>query len=157
MPGVKGLSGGHNRKSGARKVASSTYRRDRVAQGPTPNQVAEPERPGWIDADPIAAEAWARICSLMIGLQTITVADRDAIVLACVAESEYRRAHALIESEGIVVDGPRGRMAHPATKVRESAWRRWATALAQLGLSPATRERVGKADVNPRASRFADL
>jgi hypothetical protein len=68
----------------------------------------------------------------------LTVADADAILLAAVAESEYRTADALVAGQGLVVSGA----PHPAAKLRESAWKRWSAGLSRLGLDPITRHRI---------------
>jgi P27 family predicted phage terminase small subunit len=143
MPGTPGRSGGHNRKLNPQR---------NVGRRPQPQPAADsygiPELPAWLRDDPIASEAWARITGLLAERGTITPGDGDAIVLACVAESEYRGADAVVRAEGLTVGGNM----HPAVKVRESAWRRWSSALSRLGLDPITRPRVQAAPprkINP--------
>lgn len=96
-----------------------------------------PERPDWL-TDPTAVEAWERLVQLLADRGVLTVADADAIVLAAVAEAEFRAADNLIATQGLVLGGT----PHPAVKIRESAWKRWSAGLSRLGLDPITRHRV---------------
>lgn len=133
MPGTPGRSGGHNKKLDARRA-----RGRRPLKGISPDAFGCPNRPGWIATDAIACEAWDRIVKLLEARETVTPADRDAILLAAIAESEYRAADTLISRDGLVIDGK----PHAAAKIRESAWKRWSSALSRLGLDPLTRARV---------------
>jgi P27 family predicted phage terminase small subunit len=135
MPGTPGRSGGTNRRSDARKRLLRSHRAGRASTDTAPR--ARPERPAWL-TDPVAVAAWDRVCDLLEDRGTLSLGDADAVLLAAVAEAEYRAADALIAAEGLVVDGK----AHPATKIRESAWKRWSAALSRLGLDPVTRGRV---------------
>lgn len=154
MPGTIGRSGGGNRKSSRRKALSSTLRRDRARSDA--GEAARPERPDWL-ADRIAIAAWDRICALLEARDTLSEGDADAILLASVAEAEYRAADALIVAEGLVVDGKQGLVAHPAVKVRSDAWKRWASALSRLGLDPITRSRVDRAPRMPGDNTFGAI
>ena len=133
MPGTPGRSGGHNKRTSSRRSLAQRRGLAQVAAAPC----ARPERPAWL-TDPIAIEAWDRLCGLLADRAALTVADGDAITLAAVAEAEYRTADALIAAQGLVVNGS----PHPATKSRESAWKRWSAGLSRLGLDPITRHRV---------------
>lgn len=138
MPGTPGRSGGHNRRSTRRKAFLGTYRADRDTT--PPEKIARPARPAWL-TDEIAVAAWDRIVGLLAERETLSEGDADAVLLAAVAEAEYRAADALIAADGLVVSG----RLHPATKIRESAWKRWSAALSRLGLDPISRPRVEKA------------
>lgn len=151
MPGTPGRSGGSNRRTTAHRSAAGTARRNREAEAP-PVTAARPARPPWL-TDPIAVEAWDRVADLLEAREVLTDADGDAILLAAVAEAEYRKADALIEAEGLVTDG----RAHPAAKIRESAWKRWSAALSRLGLDPITRGRVVPAPPATAANPFAQF
>lgn len=147
MPGTPGRSGGYNRKQNPRRG------RKRLAPpGLSPDAFGRPGRPEWIAADLVACESWDRTVSLLEARGTITPADRDAVLLATVAESEYRKADALIVAEGLVVDG----RPHPAAKIRESAWKRWSSALSRLGLDPLTRGRVQPAPQQPAGNPYQE-
>ena len=139
MVGTVGRSGGANRKSNQRRAFLGTARRDRA--GNKAAKDARPTRPGWL-TDRVAMAAWDRICGLLEVRGTLSEGDADAVLLAAVAEAEYRSADALIAVEGLVCAGARGLNAHPAVKIRESAWKRWSAALSRLGLDPVTRGRV---------------
>lgn len=152
MPGTSGRSGGSNRKSARRRALLTGTRRRAAAAG---ELIARPERPAWL-ADPVAVAAWDRICTLLEDRGTLSEGDADAVLLAAVAESEYRQADALLAADGLVVMGLRGPTAHPAAKLRESAWKRWAAALSRLGLDPLARNRVDPAPGVGRHNPFID-
>lgn len=154
MPGTPGRSGGHNRRSSRRKALLGTYRPGRAGKG-TPLTSARPVRPAWL-TDEIALAAWDRICNLLEERETLSEGDADAVLLAAVAEAEYRQADALIVAQGIITTGRYGPQPHPATKIRESAWKRWSAALSRLGLDPITRARVEKALTPARDNPFLE-
>lgn len=145
MAGTVGRSGGHNRK-----LKPQRGRNRRLPAGLSPDAFGRPARPEWISADAIACESWDRTVSLLEARGTLTPADRDACLLAAVAESEYRKADALIAAEGLVVDGK----PHPAARLRESSWKRWSSALSRLGLDPLTRGRVQPAPAQPAGNAY---
>lgn len=157
MPGTPGRSGGHNRRSSRLKALAGTYRPGRAGKSgkDAPAASVRPARPAWL-TDKIAVAAWTRICNLLEERETLSVGDADAVLLAAVAEAEYRQADALIVAEGLVTTGRYGPQPHPATKIRESAWKRWSAALSRLGLDPITRARVEKAP-SPREENPFDL
>lgn len=149
MAGTPGRSGGHNRRSRARKGVTATIRQDRDHKSPV--RVARPARPEWL-TDAVSTAAWDRIVGLLEARGTLSAGDADAVLLAAVAESEYRKADALLERDGLVVNGS----AHPAVKIRADAWKRWSSALSRLGLDPITRHRVDPAPDRP-ANPFGDF
>lgn len=154
MPGVIGRSGGHNRKSREQKALAGNDRADRRPTGVAVDEVGAPDMPDWLAGNVEAVAAWERIVSTMLQKRTITPADRDSVALVCVAESEYRRADAILQRDGMTIETARGLSVHPLTKVAESAWRRWAAGLAVLGLSPVMRDRIaprGQAGASPFA------
>lgn len=135
MPGTVGRSGGNRSRT----------------RGPTVSQ-GRPERPAWIQRDPIAVEAWIRIVAMLEARRTLSEHDGDAVLLACLAESEYRHADELIRRDGLII----GDLPHPAVKIRADSWKRWSTALSRLGLDPLTRDRVAPAAL-PSENPFTAL
>lgn len=148
MAGTPGRSGGSNRKSGRLRAHDRRDRRATTPGGPR----ARPERPAWL-VDAVAVEAFERIAELLAERGTVTEGDGDAVLLAALAEAEYRAADALIVAEGLVVNG----RPHPAAKIRESAWKRWSTALSRLGLDPITRGRIEPPPRRPKENPFAQF
>lgn len=157
MAGVKGRSGGGNRRTDVHKRLAGTYRRDRAAKGPAADEVGAPKKPDFLAHDAIASEAWDRLVATLLDRHVLTPGDRDAVLLACKAESEFRACDQALQRDGLTVTTERGLSAHPLLKARESAWRRWSSAIATLGLQPAMRERIPKAQRPEKANPFGGL
>lgn len=157
MSGVKGRSGGHNRRTQAHKELAGTARKSRAPKGPAADEIGAPAKPLWLDQDGIASEAWDRSVRLLLERGTLTPGDRDAVLLAAKAESEFRRCDEILLREGLTVATEKGLSTHPLVKVRESAWRRWSSAIAVLGLQPVMRDRIAKARAAERGNRFANV
>lgn len=117
------MTGTPGRSGGSRERAPSP-----------PVELGRPVRPDWLDD--VAATAWERLADLLERRGTLSPIDADAITLAATAEAEYRAAVALVREHGVLAYGGGVR---PAVRLRESAWKRWSTALTRLGLDPASR------------------
>ncbi len=155
MSGIRGRSGGHNRRTAEVKRVRGTMRSDRQPHAPAADEIGAPARPDWLDTDALAVAAWDRIVATLLERRTLTPGDRDAVLLAAKAESEFRRCDEIILRDGPLITIDRGAVAHPLLKPRESAWRRWSAALAVLGLQPVMRDRIAKARPAERDNPFA--
>jgi phage terminase small subunit len=113
------------RKPTALKMLHGTDRADRANPAePQPAVGAEP--PPWLPKRGVARAAWNRLAPILSHLRVLTVADAEALALACDALAEYLAAR----------DDPDG------WRHADSAWKRYLYALRDFGLTPASRPKV---------------
>ncbi len=104
-----------------------------------------------------AARAEARrLTAEAMTLRVLTRTDRGVILAAAQAYDVWQQAEKSIRKRGVLirernVGGNLITKANPATKIVADAWRRYVSALCQLGLTPAMRQRVvALEDTDPR-------
>jgi phage terminase small subunit len=144
MAGVKGRSGGRNRKSAEQHALEGTHRADR--HGPLPETPPADVAPSPIAPPPglVAAEReyWEYFAPLLHGAKLLTPADRQTLAdycRACVAVDERSR-RVRTEFRRRVLDNQTARMLDAQLR----GWVQRKTALAgELGLTAASRTRVG--------------
>lgn len=135
MAGVKGRSGGWNRKSRDAHVLSGTFRRDRhgplaAVPAPVPPSVPPPPPAG---LSPASRKAWARY---MNEYQDWSVGDLLLLELALQAQERAESCRRRLKAEGLVLRGPRGALrVHPLVRVEKAALDFAMNALKQLGLA----------------------
>jgi phage terminase small subunit len=122
MSGVKGRSGGWNRRPQAEHVARGTYRRDRhgplaVASSsavlvPVPFRGPAPEAPAGLS--PESTALWRE---LVIAFDGWTVGDLALLKLALEALDDAQAARAQLAAQGLVI----GTRAHPAVRIARAA------------------------------------
>ncbi|MEF2548846.1 phage terminase small subunit P27 family [Aurantimonas sp. E1-2-R+4] len=100
--------------------------------------------------DEMSTEAkaeWKRVMPVLVERRVLSPADIGAVERFCEASGDIRIARASIAKDGAYVENRLGELKrHPAfATLRESTAeaRRWA---AELGLTPASRSRVGSSD-----------
>jgi phage terminase small subunit len=119
---------GRPRKPTALKVLHGTDRADRANPSePRPALGAEP--PPWLPETGVAREAWDRLAAVLTEMKVLTVADAEALALACVALADYLDAPS---------DADNWRRA-------DAAWKRYLYGLRDFGLTPASRSKVSAA------------
>jgi P27 family predicted phage terminase small subunit len=135
VAGVKGRSGGWNRKSAEQHLISGTYRRDR--HGPValasvnPQQTEPPEPPASLS--PTAREAWRRY---MQEFEAWSAGDLRLLELALHAQDRAEQCRRRLKADGLVLRARRGglRRVHPLVRVEKAAIDFMITVFKQLGL-----------------------
>ena len=143
-------SGGRNAKPTRLHVLRGSYRRDRHGQAPqAPPLVDPPKPPDWLPAD--GRLEWDRVAPRLVTLGLLTDLDVMALTAYCAAVATWRAASQQVAVEGVTVPTGRGDgvTTHPAVRTAqraELAMLRWS---AELGLTPASRGRLGVAAPEP--------
>lgn len=105
-----------------------------------------------------ARAEWYLVVPDLIARRVLTDAMMTSVEAYCIAAGAVRDCQEILGREGHTIDGPRGIRRHPASQVQTqmlTEQRRWA---AELGLTPASRGKVGAApagedgDADPYAS-----
>jgi P27 family predicted phage terminase small subunit len=130
--------------------------------GKRPLGDAEPEPPLEIPEPPdhlddVAKKEWARITELLKNLGLIARLDMAGVAAYCVCYSRWVDAEKRVAKHGIIVLSPDKKfpMKSPYLCVAESAMEAMRKLLAEFGLTPAARVRLGRpTDVKP-VSRIA--
>lgn len=103
-----------------------------------------PPCPAHLDA--IGKAFWRSVAQLLDAMRVLTLADGRILELAADAYSEWRRCRKAVQEHGPTyrVETETGYMirARPEVAMAADAWRRLSSALAQLGLTPATRSKL---------------
>ena len=113
------------RKPTALKMLHGTNRADR-ANPAEPQPAVGAKSPPWLPKNGAARSAWNRLAPILSDLRVLTVADAEALGLACEALAEYLAARR----------DPNG------WRRADSAWKRYLAALRDFGLTPASRPKV---------------
>lgn len=160
MAGVKGRSGGRNRKPSWLKVinGSAAHNAARVNRDEPAVDVNIPSAPDWLSGR--ARKLFARLGEQAATLRVIADTDAEALALAAHAADEFLAADELVTESGLVLSrtdsvGNQVLYKNPAVTVRESAWRRFSIAIRAFGLDPQSRATV-KA-LKPRANTFTQF
>lgn len=114
-------------------------------QPPTVPADKVPKPPSWLDGK--AKHAWRHVAPLLADIRVLTRADRHALELLVDAYSEWRDCRAAVRKHGpvqTVRTKAGGEMVRqrPEVAMAANAWRRVMAALAEFGLTPASRTRV---------------
>jgi P27 family predicted phage terminase small subunit len=145
MPGMKGRSGGHNRKSAEIHMLQGTYRRDRHGQQglrgdfePFSNS-GYPElrdRPGPQPGLSVDSDALRR--RLLDEYEGWGPADFALLQVGLEALDRHRECRERIAAEGVLLKSPRGGLRpHPLLRVQRDAGASVAAIFKQLGLGAA--------------------
>jgi phage terminase small subunit len=112
-------------KPSALKILQGTDRADRRNPAePKPPVGAVP--PPWLPRNGPARSAWRRLAPALTATRVLTVADSEALALACIALADFLEARA---------DANGWRRA-------DAAWKRYSGMLVQFGMTPSARTRV---------------
>ena len=95
-----------------------------------------------------AARFWPGLADTLAARGVLTEADGLALAMLCEALADWQAARDAIDAAGgetyeaRTESGAVMHRAHPAVAMRNDAWRRVQAAMAEFGLSPASREKV---------------
>lgn len=125
-----------------------------------PKLQAAPE--GWLPPDHLKGEArreWRRLVGPLTRCGLLSIADRDAFASYCVWHGRHIEAEWMLKREGMLTTTPNGhKQASPWLTISKHASELKKTLAAELGLTPASRARMGRAlgDLTPATPRNDD-
>ena len=118
---------------------------------PHPRDVA-PVCPDWLDEE--AKAEWARVSPILEDLGLLTEADGTALAGYCQAYATWRRATAVLQSKGYVVNTPSGyKQQRPEVAIAMKSMVLVKVFCAEFGMTPSSRSRIDlpgpEQDVDP--------
>lgn len=145
-PGPKPRSATEHRRAG-------TFREDRHGRRPPAADLAKPKPPRGLPREELAA--WRELVRELEAIGTLHSADVHTIESAAFCIAAIRQARAALKKTGLQVRGDRGAVVAPAFRAAHSAINTLRPLLAELGLTPTARARLGITADEP--GLFADL
>lgn len=104
-----------------------------------------PPAPSWLPQE--AKTEWRRVVPALRDRRTITKADLPMLEAYCLAAGTVRRAQGIIASEGDIIETDRGdKRRHPAFQTMFQALTESRRLAAELGLTPASRNKAKASD-----------
>lgn len=94
-----------------------------------------PQPPSWLSVE--AKKEWRRVMPILIERRILTTADLGSLESYCASIGVMREAQAILNAEGLVLDGKR----HPAFGIMNAAQTTARLCAAELGLTPVSRSR----------------
>jgi len=139
------MTGRHPKPTALKLLTGNPGKRALPDAEPRP-PVAAPVKPPWM-TDRIAICAWKELAPLLEGMKIVTEADRKGLELLCDAYAEWRRARAVVQTEGMTYEtenstGGAVIKPRPEVCIASNAWLRVSRMLQEFGLTPAARARV---------------
>jgi P27 family predicted phage terminase small subunit len=110
-----------------------------VNEGPTFARLI-PQAPGHLTPEEL--EVWEELTEELGRLKLTKPLDGPTLVAYVTAYSRLLGARRVLQEEGLIIDGPRGRQAHPAVKVAEVAGAQVVRFATELGATPASEQRL---------------
>lgn len=127
-----------------------TFRKDRH-QKPPRTVGQKPSCPAWLDAT--AKAEWKRLVTELHAAGLLDALNRDLLAVFCATLSRYRKALAEIEQHGAVLKTLGGReYRSPWLLTAEEAGRQLPRLANELGLSMASRDKLGVAEAEPETN-----
>jgi P27 family predicted phage terminase small subunit len=124
-----------------------TFRKDRH-QKPPRTVGQKPSCPAWLDAT--AKAEWRRLVTELHAAGLLDALNRDLLAVFCATLSRYRKALAEIDKHGAVLKTLGGReYRSPWLLTAEECGRQLPRLAAELGLSMASRDKLGVAEAEP--------
>lgn len=145
-PGPKPRSASQHKRAG-------TYRADRHGKRAPAADLAKPKPPSGLSRAELIA--WRELVRELEAIGTLHSADVHTIESAAFCIAVIREARASLKKSGLEVRGDRGAVVAPAFRAGHSAINTLRPLLAELGLTPSSRARLGIEA--PAQDPFADL
>jgi P27 family predicted phage terminase small subunit len=92
---------------------------------------------------PAAKTAWAQILAELERAGTLASCDALIVELACIAVGRVRECRAQLAHEGLQVRSERGAIVHPLARLEVAMMSQARQLLAEVGLTPTSRARLG--------------
>lgn len=105
------------------------------------SELGQATMPRWMDRE--AKRFWRKHAPAMEARGLLTKLDEIAFAMVCTSWSHLREAERILERDGVVLTGPRGKVSpHPAVRIRDMAWKQFVEGARQFGLTPMSRQRI---------------
>jgi len=93
-----------------------------------------PAAPEWLS--PGARAHWRGIIDPLVERGLLTPLDSMAAGMLCESFATFIEARAIVEAEGMVAQGSRGPVQHPAVRIRDAAFERFTRLSREFGMTP---------------------
>ena len=147
MSGVKGRSGGHNRKPTAIKALDGTLKPSRVNPNEPTSPALEkvPRCPGHLKGE--ARRAWRSVGQKLTDMGVLTEVDLHALEAYCVVFARWREAETHLEGDDALMTlggGATGLVLVPSPylKIAEDCLKQMRAWMNEFGITPSSRSRV---------------
>jgi len=154
---------GRPRKPTQLKALNGTLRPDRANPSEPQLPVGLPDRPSWLDEDPLAAQLFDQVTKYMVDMQVGTHVDGLALSMLSDQVAMYLRLRRTILDEGELINtqninGDPVIKPHPAIGPLNQAFTNINKLLREYGLTASSRSHLhAKADVNSPINTFEDF
>ena len=141
-------SGGHNRKSTARKKLEGNPGHRKLNHKEPKPKPGTPPMPPYVAASRIAREQWNRLVPILLELKVLTTADGPSLGGLCTAFSQLVMAENAIQKYGLMVadlersTGVATVRVNPAVRIKSDALRHLRAFCSLFGLDPASRSKI---------------
>ena len=103
-----------------------------------------------------ARAEWDRLIAVLSPVKLLTLADRAALAMHCMAWCEFWECCEILERDGQFVPGAKGGIVeHPAARAKRNALDRVMKTAVELGITPSARSRIKTAPPNKDAGDAA--
>lgn len=154
---------GRPKTPSALKKLTGTYRKDRAVGNEPDLKVELPDRPHWLDEDPLAAQLFEQVTKYMVDMQIGTSVDGLALSMLSDQVAMYLRLRRTILEEGELIttvntNGDQVIKPHPALGPLNQAFTNCQRLLREYGLTASSRAGVNaRADVGAPINTFEDF
>lgn len=91
------------------------------------------------------ADVWDEVVPDLVAIGLVRSIDATMLEAMCRAIARARECEAIIDDEGVMIDGHRGSVIHPAFRVAERSWKTALTIARDYGMTAVGRLKVGAA------------
>ena len=145
----------------AMKKLTGTYRSDRHATEPE-LPVSLPDRPSWVDEDPLAAQLFDQVTKYMLTMQVSSSVDGLALSMLADQVAMYLRLRRIVLKEGELItavnsSGNTVVKPHPALNPLNQAFANCQRLLREYGLTASSRANLNAADETVSINTFEDF
>jgi P27 family predicted phage terminase small subunit len=91
------------------------------------------------------AAVWREVVPELVEIGLVRSIDATVLEALCRAVSRAREAEAILDADGLIVEGARGMVPHPAQRIASSSWALALRIAGEYGLTAVARLRVGAA------------
>jgi P27 family predicted phage terminase small subunit len=97
------------------------------------------------------AAVWSEIVPELVEIGLVRSIDATVLEALCRAVSRAREAEAMLDADGLIIEGARGMVAHPAQRIARDSWAIALRIAGEYGLTAVSRLRVGAAALQQKS------
>ncbi len=153
---------GRPRKPTELKKLTGTFRNDRAFPNEPKLGVSFPDKPEWLDADPLSSELFDQVSKYMVDMRVSTSVDGLAISLLADQVALYLRLRKQLLEEGEMIHTPNSAgeiimKAHPAIVPMNQSFVNITRLMREYGLTASSRSNLATKDEPSDISSFEDF